>query len=302
MKTLKSISAVVAAATAVVFAGCEAPADKTLHTVPCDTYAQVDEYFAYRPGCGMIISGHRGGVDTGYPENCIESFEHTLQGMPSFFEIDPRMTKDGVIVLMHDSTLERTTTGEGLVKDYTWDELSQLSLVDREGNITPYKIPLVEDVILWSKGKTVINFDLKDVSRDILIPLVNKCEAQNVIYTVHNPTAALQCLSIDPEARFSIWVKNMDEFRAYDEAGVPWSSVKIAYVVSNTMKAEAQELYDALHSVGVRCMTSTAPFQDHIPNRDLRRARFAKEVAKHPDIIETDYPLDFVGLYENETL
>lgn len=78
---------------------------------------------------------------TGFPENCIESFEKTLTMMPSFFEIDPRMTKDSVIVLMHDATIDRTTTGTGKVSDYTYAELQQFFLKDREGNVTTYKIP-----------------------------------------------------------------------------------------------------------------------------------------------------------------
>lgn len=74
---------------------------KRLHTVPCRNYAQVEAYFRYTPGCGTIVSGHRGGMAPGYPENCIETFENTLSHMPSFFEIDPQMTRDSVIVLMH---------------------------------------------------------------------------------------------------------------------------------------------------------------------------------------------------------
>ncbi len=76
---------------------------------------------------------------TGFPENCIESFEKTLSDMPSFFEIDPRMTKDSVIVLMHDATIDRTTTGKGKVSDYTYEELQRFNLVDRQGTVTPYK-------------------------------------------------------------------------------------------------------------------------------------------------------------------
>lgn len=273
--------------------------NRELNTIPCNTLEEVDAYFRYEPGCGMIISGHRGGMAEGYPENCIESFEHTLRHMPSFFEIDPRMTRDSVIVLMHDSTLERTTTGEGRVRDHTWEELSRLFLVDRQGNITRYRIPKVEDVILWSKGKTVLNFDTKDVSRDVLVPLVKRCRACNVIYTVHTPEAALECLALDPEARFSIWVKNLEQFGAYAAAEVPWSHVKVAYVVSPTMNEGLEPLREALHGVGVRCMTSTAPLQDKIPNDRLRKARYAREVALKPDIIETDYPLDFIGIYEN---
>ena len=85
----------------------------------------------YKPISGMlpiapiVISGHRGGMLDGYPENCIESFEKTLSYMESFFEIDPRLTKDGIIVLMHDETIDRTTTGKGKVSDYTYAELQQ---------------------------------------------------------------------------------------------------------------------------------------------------------------------------------
>ncbi len=55
----------------------------------------------------------------GYPENCIESCEKTLSMMPTFFEIDFSFTKDSVMVLMHDLTIDRTTNGKGRVADYT---------------------------------------------------------------------------------------------------------------------------------------------------------------------------------------
>ena len=61
----------------------------------------------------------------GYPENCIESCEKTLSLMPTFFEIDFSFTKDSVMVLMHDLTIDRTTTGKGRVADYTYEELQQ---------------------------------------------------------------------------------------------------------------------------------------------------------------------------------
>jgi glycerophosphoryl diester phosphodiesterase len=48
------------------------------------------------------------------------------------FEIDPRITKDSVVVLMHDATLDRTTTGTGRVADHTWAELQQLRLKDAD--------------------------------------------------------------------------------------------------------------------------------------------------------------------------
>ena len=93
-----------------------------------ESRAQLHDWFRYAPERPIVVSGHRGGMVTGYPENCIESFEKTLSMMPSFFEIDPRLTKDSVIVLMHDATIDRTTTGTGKVSDYTFEELQQFFL------------------------------------------------------------------------------------------------------------------------------------------------------------------------------
>lgn len=277
---------------------CFAGSSKTkLHSIPCKNYAQVEAYLRYTPDCEIIISGHRGGVDVGFPENSIESFEHTLSVMPSFFEIDPRMTKDSVMVLMHDAKIDRTTNGKGYVKDYTYAELQQFNLKDRWGAVTTYKIPSVEQALRWSRGKTILNFDMKDVPREVLIPFVQRMRAMNVIYTVHTPEDAKLCIALDPDAHMSAWIADMDEFRAYEATGIPWSRF-IAYVVSPVMKPENQPLYDALHRAGVRCMISTAPLQDRLATRAKRAEKFKDAVASKPDIIESDYPTEFVGMYE----
>ena len=139
MKRIIGIIAWTATAVLLLTAHGASAQKKRLHTVPCRNYAQVEAYFRYTPGCGTIVSGHRGGMAPGYPENCIETFENTLSHMPSFFEIDPQMTRDSVIVLMHDPTIDRTTTGKGKVSDYTYEELQRFNLVDRQGTVTPYK-------------------------------------------------------------------------------------------------------------------------------------------------------------------
>ena len=119
MKNTKLL--LLAACCAAIMPACaQAP---RLHTVKIDSIEELQAYFTYDPARDVIVSGHRGGMMPGYPENCIESFEKTLSMMPSFFEIDPRLTKDSVIVLMHDATIDRTTTGTGKVSDYTYAEL-----------------------------------------------------------------------------------------------------------------------------------------------------------------------------------
>ena len=231
---------------------------------------------------------------TGYPENCIESFEKTLSMMPSFFEIDPRLTKDSVIVLMHDATIDRTTDGTGRVSDYTYDELRRFRLRDREGNLTQFRIPTLEECIRWSRGKTVLNLDIKDVPLDVMSAFINRLDPPNVIYTVHDARQARMLLDRDPDAMFSAWCKDMDEYRAYEEARIPWSQMQ-AYVGPMMIPAR-QELYDSLHANGVMCMISVAPTHDRRASDDERVRGYELEIPSGCDVIETDYPYLFRNL------
>ena len=106
--------------------------------------------------------------------------------MPSFFEIDPRLTRDSVIVLMHDVTIDRTTNGTGRVADYTLAELQQFRLKDRDGNLTEFRIPTLEEAIRWSQGKTILNLDIKG------------CPA-GVHVAVYQPVGSGQCHVYGPQ-------------------------------------------------------------------------------------------------------
>src|SRR5690554_1261133 len=54
-----------------------------------------------------LVSAHRGGSAKGFPENCIETFERAITFAPAIIETDIAMTKDSVLVLMHDDKLDR---------------------------------------------------------------------------------------------------------------------------------------------------------------------------------------------------
>lgn len=73
----------------------------------------------------VLIVGHRGAM--GYaPENTLESFKLAHEMGVDFLEFDVQMTKDGVLVALHDTDVSRTTNGTGQIKDLTLEELKQL--------------------------------------------------------------------------------------------------------------------------------------------------------------------------------
>lgn len=73
----------------------------------------------------MLILAHRGA--SGYaPENTFAAFELARTMGAGGIETDVQRTADGVLVLIHDATVDRTTDGTGAVKDLTWEQLSRL--------------------------------------------------------------------------------------------------------------------------------------------------------------------------------
>ena len=79
----------------------------------------------HTPGEVSWVAGHRGGKD-GAPENTIPAFQLALRSDADFIETDLQLTSDGVPVLMHDFTLDRTTDGSGPVWSTSWKQLKTL--------------------------------------------------------------------------------------------------------------------------------------------------------------------------------
>ena len=123
---------------------------------------------------------------------------------------------------------------------------------------------------------------------------IEKEKPANVMYTVHNAGQARYYLDREPDAMFSCWCKNREEFDKYEKAGIPWGQV-MAYV-GPKMKPEQQPLYDALHRNGVMCMISVAPTHDRAKTETEKIAGYQSEIGTRPDVIETDYPYLFQGL------
>lgn len=257
-------------------------------------------FFAYRKGSPPIISGHRGSHIADYPENAIETFEYVLNHTPAFFEIDPRLTKDSVIVLLHDATLDRTTTGKGKLSDYTFAEVRKLQLKDKNGKVTPYRIPTLEEAIKWARGKTILNLDKKDVPPAMIIALLKRLKASRfVMSTVHTAAQAKFYYDDDRERMMSAFVKTEAEMLTYEAAGVPWKNM-IAYIGSVDTVTN-NRMYELLHARGVRCMISAAPVYDKLPNLQDRAAAYRKIIAGGADVLESDYPAEVGEALKNAT-
>jgi glycerophosphoryl diester phosphodiesterase len=260
-------------------------------TLGIKNFSDLHSFFHYAGKNKQIISGHRGSHIARYPENAIETFEYVLKYTSAFFEIDPRLTKDSVIVLLHDATLERTTTGKGKLADLTWEEVKKLKLKDKDGNVTPYRIPTLQEAIVWARGKTVLNLDKKDVPMQMIADMIRKNDASSfVMLTVHNAKEAKFYYDDDPQRMMSAFVKTEEAMKEYEAAGVPWKNM-IAYIGSDNIPAN-KTMFDLLHARSVLCMISAAPVYDKLPTPEERAAAYRDIFVQGADILESDCPVE----------
>jgi glycerophosphoryl diester phosphodiesterase len=93
-----------------------------------------------------LVAAHRGGAGL-WPENSLLAFRNALALGVDFLEFDVHLTADGEVVVLHDATLDRTTTGRGPVREATLAALASLRLRARDGRVTNEPIPTLAQVL-----------------------------------------------------------------------------------------------------------------------------------------------------------
>jgi glycerophosphoryl diester phosphodiesterase len=93
-----------------------------------------------------LFAAHRGGAAL-WPENSLLAFRNALALGADYLEMDVHLSRDGEVIVMHDPTLDRTSTGSGPVRERTAAELGALRLKDRSGAVTEEPVPALEQVV-----------------------------------------------------------------------------------------------------------------------------------------------------------
>lgn len=107
----------------------------------------------------VVVVSHRGDWRN-YPENSIPAIESVIRMGVDVMELDVKMTRDSVLVLSHDWTLDRTTTGSGNISDYTYEQLLAFDLKRGHGIAIPgLKIPTLRQALEVCKDRIVVNVD-----------------------------------------------------------------------------------------------------------------------------------------------
>ncbi len=125
------------------------------------------------PDRKVMVVAHRGDWREA-PENSVWAVKKAIEKGVDMAEIDLAMTKDSVLILMHDNTIDRTTTGKGKPSDFTLAEIKKLHLRDGLGVETQMSVPTLQEILEISDGKILLNLDKGFDYIKQVYPLVKK--------------------------------------------------------------------------------------------------------------------------------
>lgn len=182
----------------------------------------------------MKIPGlaHRG-YPKKLPENTLASFRAAMDLSFSHLELDVQLSKDGVPVIIHDTTVNRTTNGKGKVADFTLEELRRLDAGGGEA------IPTLEEVLLLAKDRVLVDIELKQ-SGDLypgleekVLEVIAECGVSDQVFVTsfdHYSIQRMRQLSKEIDLGLVIYGATPSVFPLAEQLGAHYVSVKYIYL------------------------------------------------------------------------
>ena len=242
------------------------------------------EDFHYHPD-KVLVAAHRA-AHQNFSENSIAALEESIRLDVDIVELDVRMTKDSILVILHDKTVDRTTNGKGKLSEMTFNEARNLQLL-HQGQPTGQVIPTLEEVLSIAKDRILIDIDFKVDSKEALaktVGLIQKygMEHQTIFYLYDyklSPILHKICpnLIIMPRA-----YKKKDVNKILD-----WDYIKIIHVDESFYK---ERLMKKIMDSKVRVWINALGKYDNMEMEEKNSGYPKLFSKKYINVIQTDFP------------
>lgn len=285
----------VAAATLLLLSTTGCVGAPPMASAPSSGPAMAAYFDCVRDG-GVAISAHRAVSALDQPENSIAAIEATGRAIPNaILELDAVLTKDRQLVLMHDDTMDRTTTGRGRVADLTLAQVKQARLKASNGALTRAAPPTLGEA-LEAAGRVgaIASIDLKpadgettvDLARAVIDQVRQSRAGNRVILITYNDSDARAVAAMAPEMMISAGLGGVEDLSGLNPAQIlAWTGTR----------EERPALWRALGEAGVEVQFGTLGAEG--VRRDDRYAADG-DVSEYRDlvrqgvtVIATDTPL-----------
>lgn len=161
----------------------------------------------------VVVIAHRG-EHLYHPENTLAAFQGAIDAGADYFELDVRTTSDGKLVILHDSTLDRTTDGTGAVALHTFQEVRALDAGSKfSADFAGTKIPTFDEALELARGKINVYVDAKAADPQRLVDTIVEHNMQDHVVIFGNPFLLYDVLKIRPTLRVMPEALNVDVCR-----------------------------------------------------------------------------------------
>ncbi len=225
------IRALTASASLLVLAGCSASDSAEAPAPTPDAWLAGVNLPAYmdcaREQGVTLLQAHRAGDRPGTAENSIGASYASFVDGAVFSEIDVARTSDGVLVLMHDRTLDRTTTGTGTVTETSYADIAALQLVDVDGETIDEVAPTLEEILAALDGVGIAQIDLKDIDMPTIAAEIeaNNAAHRSIVIT-YSTEDAIALHTALPEVMISVGIRSLDDLATLEAAGVDLTRIQ----------------------------------------------------------------------------
>ncbi|MCB2188016.1 MAG: glycerophosphodiester phosphodiesterase family protein [Deltaproteobacteria bacterium] len=239
----------------------------------------------------VSLVAHRG-LTQAAPENSLAALAAAWQAGLAGAEVDVRTSADGVLLLLHDATLERTTTGAGAVKEKSWADLAGLRLKNGSGETGREGLPRLAEVLAWAGRHPGFRLflDLKDCEPQAVGRLVRQSSlGQRVdLYVGGTERAAwIRVIkALDPRLRVSLdlgWWWRVEGVAAFAVQGTG-----VDALVAASWQFPARGLGEARQA--------GAEVQVYLWGNEDLPDRLRAVAAQGAQVVSCDYPLELLPL------
>ncbi|PKK35399.1 hypothetical protein BWI96_16940 [Siphonobacter sp. SORGH_AS_0500] len=246
----------------------------------------LQQYFKWEKNKKLIMA-HRTTPVSGYSENTLAALQHAYQLSPcATQEIDVRMSKDSVLMLLHDASLERTTTGKGNLNEFTYQELRKLELKDERGRVLKgQRIPKLDELLTFAKHKIVLFLDMKPGTdpKRLMQTLVKHRMVTDVVVICYNVAEAQKLHRQYPSLMIALGFNDAKAIDAITTSGIPYENL----VALTPSQVQPAAFYDRIHQMGIMTSWGANNTVDHLPFAEAK-AQYQDALLTGADIICTD--------------
>ena len=281
---------------------CQAPTD-TAHDAKIDEKARnitpflsVLQAFHCKPNNSVFVAAHRGTQkNSSYPENALASLKALYAKGIIFAEIDIARLKDGTLILYHDGTWERGSTGKGVVATTPWAKSQTYLLKDTRGNISAFRPSRLEEVLTWAKDKMYLEIDFKSsVNEARVIDAIRSANMLNqTILISYNPKQAVRLHKLAPNAAISVSLRKPGDIKALEIRGLP-INVMSAWAGKTPI---SKKLHAALRKHRIPILTPRFSHGDK-QIQNFKTSKQYKLYANSIDLLVTDYAFDAQQVFD----